>query len=657
MVKILLWCNSIAACIVLFFILSKPAAGQNTEAADSLKLHKMMPKIVVTASRLPQVTGLSGRNIGVIPASVIQKLPVHSIDDVLRYVSSVDVQSRGAFGAQSDFSLRGSTFSQVLVLVDGMRLNNPLTAHYNADIPVAPSEIKRIEILHGPASAQYGADAMGGVINIITKTFDQQKHPPHTNADIKAGYGQYNLKMGQVGFTHYNNNYRIGGGGNWIKTAGQPLGKNYKDRLNIGTVSLSGSIRPAKGWSLAARTAYDNRDYNAKHFFTVSPLDNAKDHVKTWWNQLRAIHHAHHQITTLEASFEHNIDRYVFNSQTPANHHLTHFFDLQLYRQQRLSKQWKWTYGAQTANRFINSTDRGRHTNWHYAGFTTLQWRSDRPLTLTGSLRLDHDANYGTELMPQLSASYALQGWVIRASAGRSIRAPSYTEQYISTGLAGPISGGRNIGNPGLNAERSWSGEAGFDVLKIPGVRISVTGFLRNATNLIDYVQTNSQNIPDDNNLQPNTYYLYAENFNRVLITGTTMNISANKKLANSWILQSKLNYTFNNIDNNKNVASKYLSNYTHHLINGMIALEKGPYEIILTGLWKLRHRNRAKAIGAYKKAGYIVWNMKADYKIYKNFALGIEAKNIFDNHYQDILGARMPGRWIAGKISWNFGG
>src|SRR5699024_1931381 len=128
-----------------------------------------------------------------------------------------------------------------------------------------------------------------------------------------------------------------------------------------GTASLSGSVQPADNWNLAARTAYDNRDYNAQYFYTASPYDNATDHVQTWWNQLRLIHHSSNQTTTLKGSFKHNIDIYTFNAGTPANHHVTNLFNLQLYQRRQLSSKWALTYGAQTSNRFINSTDRGRH--------------------------------------------------------------------------------------------------------------------------------------------------------------------------------------------------------------------------------------------------------------------------------------------------------
>lgn len=635
---------------VLLLLLAVPGLAQEAETLDTLVVSK---ELVISSSRVPQTASVSGRNITIIPTKAIQSLPAHTTDEVLRYVSGVEVQSRGAFGTQSDFSIRGSTFSQVLVMVDGVRLNDPLTAHFNSNIPVAPSEIERIEVLHGPAAAQYGADAVGGVINIITQTFAQSGGEEETSADVQVGYGQDNLKTGQGGFFHRGDSYRIGGGGMWYHTPGQSLGDDYKNRFSIGNASLSAGFQLGNGWDLSARSAYDDRDYNAKYFYTASPTDEATERVSAWWNQLQLTKSSGDQVTTLKGSFKHNTDDYLFNPDTPVNHHVTNLLNLQLYQYRELSSQWAWTYGLQTSNRFIRSNDRGRHNDWHYAGFSRIQWQPSNPLTLTGSLRLDHDENYGTELMPQLSASYDTGRWVLRASGGRSIRSASYTERYISNNLEGPVAEGRNIGNPWLKAERSWSGEAGIDLFPVQNIRFSATGFIRSSSNLIDYILTNSQNIRNDGNLQTDTDYLYTENLSSVRTAGVETELSMNKELGAKWILKNRIGYTFTDSYSDEGVASKYVSNYARHLINGMIALQKGSFEAALSGLWKQRQGDSADAISAYKSPGYSIWNAKVGYKIYKNMTLGMEIDNLFDKEYQDILGAHMPGRWAMGTLRW----
>jgi iron complex outermembrane receptor protein len=126
--------------------------------------------ITITASRLQSVLVSEAREHTIIDQTEIENMPAMSVADMLKWTGTLDLRSRGNPGVQSDFSLRGSSYDQVLVLVDGIRINDPQTGHHNSDIPVPPGEVERIEILQGPASALYGSDGFGGVISVITKS-------------------------------------------------------------------------------------------------------------------------------------------------------------------------------------------------------------------------------------------------------------------------------------------------------------------------------------------------------------------------------------------------------------------------------------------------------------------------------------------------------
>src|SRR5499426_26915 len=125
--------------------------------------------VVVTAAARPVELGTVTRAMTVITREEIARLPVESIADVLRLAASIDVRARGVRGVQTDFAIRGATFGQMLVLVDGVRLNDAQSGHHNGDIPVPLDAVQRIEILYGPDSSLFGADAFGGTINVITR--------------------------------------------------------------------------------------------------------------------------------------------------------------------------------------------------------------------------------------------------------------------------------------------------------------------------------------------------------------------------------------------------------------------------------------------------------------------------------------------------------
>lgn len=108
------------------------------------------------------------------PASIftrmdLQKLGITSVVDALRLMPGVDVRSRGPMDVQADFSLRGSTFDQNLILVDGVRLNDSQSGHHNGELPIPISAIDHVEVVNGASSSAHGADALGGVINVVPR--------------------------------------------------------------------------------------------------------------------------------------------------------------------------------------------------------------------------------------------------------------------------------------------------------------------------------------------------------------------------------------------------------------------------------------------------------------------------------------------------------
>lgn len=144
----------------LFLVVSVGVAAQEPTLKET---------VIVTATVAPESLGNVGRSLVMITGDDLRRLPMASLADVLRLVASVDVRSRGPFGVQSDFSVRGAAFGQALVLVDGVRLNDAQSGHHNSDIPVPLEEIERVEVLLGAGSSLHGADATGGTVNIITR--------------------------------------------------------------------------------------------------------------------------------------------------------------------------------------------------------------------------------------------------------------------------------------------------------------------------------------------------------------------------------------------------------------------------------------------------------------------------------------------------------
>ncbi|MCB9301586.1 MAG: TonB-dependent receptor [Lewinellaceae bacterium] len=645
--------NKLTPYFLSFFLmlsLTSILSAQSLEEIDT---------IYVQTTRIPLKASETGRNISVIEGQDIQKMAVTSLDDLFRYIPGLEVQSRNAFGAQGDITMRGATFSQVLVLVDGMKLNDPLTAHFNSYIPVTPAEIDRIEVLRGAASALYGADAVGGVINIITKGYNNSQEAEN-RAEGQVNYGQHRLVNTQQGFSIRKDRLYAGGGFSMNQSDGEFIPEKvledatlegYNNFFDIKTFGLSLGYQLNDKWRLQARTAYDSRNFSARYFYTTSPADKAVETARNWWNQISLSKTGLNSSTEFKLSYRNGTDRFVFSPDFPStNLHATQFWNANVNHLRIINDDLSINVGGQLDRRDIESTDRGDHNDWHYGLYAMGVFRPGKALSLTTSLRLDHDDNYGLEFTPQLNVSYVLSALTFRASAGRSIRAADYTERYVSYKLEN-LTPGRNLGNPALAAERSWSEEIGLDYRPVKNWQLKATAFSRQSSNLIDYVLTNERDIANNQNLQAGADYLYATNIANVQTQGVELESWLSRPLGKQGRMSWSLGYTYLSTSNDDEVASVYLSSHARHLISTNLILETGKIELALNGLYKQRAGRLASAIDTRLDPDYQVWNIRLGYQLTAQFGLNLQVHNFFDEDYQDILGAPMPGRWVMGGL------
>ena len=136
-------------------------------------------EVPVSASLGKETYVSATKQISFITAKEIQELPVSNINELLEYIAGVDMRQRGPLDVQGDLGIRGGTFDQSLVLINGVRMNNPQTGHHNMNLPVPLSMIERIEVVHGGATNAHGIGAMTGVINIVLKSASKK---------LNAGY-------------------------------------------------------------------------------------------------------------------------------------------------------------------------------------------------------------------------------------------------------------------------------------------------------------------------------------------------------------------------------------------------------------------------------------------------------------------------------------
>lgn len=618
--------------------------------------------ILVSGSQIPLTIRETGKNITVLRPEEIRQMPAISIDEILQLVPGVEVQSRNGFGAQADILMRGSTFAQVLVLVDGMRLNDPLTAHFNGNIPVLNEEIARIEVLRGPAAAMYGPDAVGGLINIVTKTFSG-KSGSGTEAGGEVGIGSNRQILANASL--FSTGEKVTGslGIQYNKSEGELIPPvvtadnstldSYRNYFDIRTLGGALAFRLKNNVRLAWRSGYDYRDFSARYFYTSSPFDKSTETTTNLFNVVQLEKIRQHSSSDLQIAYKYNTDEFIFSPDFPStNDHRTHLLNILSNHLWDINDQWILKTGIQIDRRSIISTDRGDHQDWHAGVYTMAMYKPLEDLNISGSLRADYDQNYDFELLPQLNISYILGDYVIRGSVGRSIRAADYTERYVSHNLP-MLTPGRNLGNPDLLAESSWSEELGIDIFIGGKLQLKTTGFLRQSSQLIDYVLTNESEIGPWGDLVEGEDYFFAKNITAVKTKGVEIESIFRHRFGrdNSFLLTT--GYTRQETTNEAGVVSVYIANHAKDLLTFSSILDLDNFHFSLGGLYKNRNPRLAPAINSQLEASYSVWNLKAGFDIHQKLNLSMQIRNLFNERYQNILGAPMPRRWLSGSIGW----
>ncbi|PSQ59568.1 MAG: TonB-dependent receptor [Bacteroidetes bacterium QH_10_64_19] len=626
--------RSSALCLLLG-LLAGPAPAQDTSAvAFSVQ---MPDSVVVTAARTPTTIQETGRRVSVYTGQDIEALSVNSVDQLLDQVAGLDVKSRGGFGVQSDLTMRGSTFNGVLLLLDGARINDPYTGHFLMDLPVPLSEIARVEVLHGPATALYGPDALGGVVHLITKTALRSGGTPEGGLSARAEgrYGTHNLYDAGGAVRHRGEQGAVSAAaavqGSDGQTVSAPPSENFPALASTvqtdfdRRVATVAGTRDLGGATLYARAGVDDRAFGAYHFYSDFPGDRAREATSTFWVQSRLSSPGGADTPWQVQLFgKQHRDRYTYNPAVGANRHISRRLRVQGQASHALGPV-RVTGGASAGLRGVDSNRDGVHSDPSAGAFVGLRWRATPRLTLNQSTRVDYDPIYGVEPTPQLHLAYALGPVTLRAGGGRVVRVPNYVERFIDSPS--------NQGTPGLDAETAWSGEAGADVRLPASLSLSVTGFRRATDNAIDYLRQSGVFV--------------ARNLDRTTTTGLETELSLDRRLGAVGLnLSAAYTLLDATLDGQRPAADyKYGLNSARHHVQGNVSLSAGAVTLGLQGLWKDRIRN---AGGATDRYGVVHGRLGYDTRLSgARVTLSVELRNAFDRPYSEVFDAPMPGRTL----------
>ncbi|MDI6478435.1 TonB-dependent vitamin B12 receptor BtuB [Cronobacter dublinensis] len=589
--------------------------------------------LVVTANRFQQPVNTVLAPTSVVTREDIERWQSHSLIDVMRRLPGVDVAQNGGLGQTSSLFIRGTNSSHVLILVDGVRLNQAGVSGSSdlSQFPVAM--VQRVEYIRGPRSAVYGSDAIGGVVNIITT-------PDKTGTTLGAGVGSdgyqnygvsthqrlgENTRATLLGDYTYTKGFDIVAEGN---TGGlrQPDRDGFMNKTLYGALehdfsqAWSGFIR---GYGYSNRTAYEGF-YNS---FTPEVLvDTRQLYSQTWDAGIRFNQDIFHSqlISSYSHTKDYNYDPHLGREDASATIDEIKQYNLQWINSVDIEHgnvgggiDWQ----KQTTQPGTNYLDDGyeiRNTGFY---LTALQQFGD--FTFEGAARSDDNTQFGQHGTWQGSAGWEfIEGYRFVASYGTAFKAPNLGQLY---GYGG---------NKNLDPEESKQWEGAFEGLTA-GVTWRLSGYRNDIDDMIDY----------DNNLRQ--YY----NIGKVRIKGVEATASFDTGL-----LTHNIGYDY--VDARNAVTDTPLVRRAKQQVKYQLDTQ------IYDADWSLTYHYLGTRydtdFGTYpsqkvKMGGVSLWDVAVSYPVTSHLTVRGKIANLFDKDYETVYGYQTAGREYNLSGSYTF--
>ncbi len=615
---------------------------ENPTARESV-LGGELDEVTVTASKTGTPINQASKLVTVITKDEIAKAPAKSIQDLLVYVANVDVIQRGGHGVQADISIRGGSFDENAILIDGINFSNSQTGHYSFDLPINLSDIERIEIIHGPSALIYGSGAFSGGINIITK----KEVTDRLYAQVEVG--MHKLRGIEVrgattaGITTSSLSVSNNSSGGYIDNSDYSIyNALWQTRFNFSEFS-----------KMDLQLGYNDKQYGANTFYSPK-YPNQYERTSSYTGSLKGEFGKNLKIIPILFWNRHN-DQYdlIKDTDTGRNYHRNDMYGANLIFSYR-SLLGVTNFGGELRREEIMSTKLGYPMVAPHGKYTMYDDRTNTSVTLEHSASFNNvvlsagvlmyhtsllDGQY--KLYPSLNATYkATNRLSLSSSWSMSTRIPTFTDLFYTTEIYN--------GNTRLKPERSQSLDLG---LKYNSYLFSsyLTGFLQWGRDMIDWVKE-----------KPTDQKYSSWNLSKLNTQGVEMGV----KLRTGSLLpllgeQSLLAVDYTRMHQTHeagDLISKYALNYLRDKFT-----VRFDHQICknLTAGWYFRYQKR---MGTYEKyvnkekvgdeayPAFSTLDLKLNYT-FKDMVFNLDLNNLYDTHYFDLGSIPQPGFWLSAGV------
>ena len=450
----------LSLCVFIFLIVFQtPLTAQET----------VLDEVIVSSPRIELSMGQQSRSVTTITAEEIVESGATTLIDVLGDVAGVELRSRGAQDVQSDIYIRGGGFDQVLLLIDGIKVDNPQTGHHtlNAILPI--EMIERVEILKGAAGRVYGQNAFSGAINIVTKT------PSTEDLKVTLSGGSFDYQKAALFATDQRESSSHTLYAETISSDGYRYNTDYYNQNYLWKSSWKTDQEP-----IELLASFNNRRFGANGFY-ASP---------TFTDQFEATQSSLLGLTTSingnwhikpKLYWKRGQDEFILFKNDPSiyrNMHITNKLGAEVNATKKHALGTTGI-GFELAHVSIRSNNLGEHARTLAHGYLEHRFVSNR-WDVTPGFSVSHYTDQDTFFYPGIDIGFQINGDSrLFFNSGYTYRIPTYTDLYYNDPTT--------VGNESLIPEKALSTELGFRHRQ-NNWKLSISLFQRDAKNYIDYV-------------------------------------------------------------------------------------------------------------------------------------------------------------------------
>lgn len=588
--------------------------GHSQEKPQKQKLDT----VVISSTRIDLPFKENSRTIDVITSEDIKNSATNNIADLLQQVAGVDIRRRGTAGSQADLYIRGGSFDQTLLLIDGIKMDDAQTGHHTMNAALPIEVIERIEIIKGPAARVFGQNAFTGAINIVTKK--QLKNTVSTNLET-GSFGQLNGSV-TVGSELENSSHIIHAGK--LTSAGYRNNSDYNNS-NYFIKSVFNKKRQA----VEMIATFFDRKFGAENFYTTNPDWNEYEETQNSLIGFTTTFKSNNLKIRPRVYWKRNQDMFLLKRDEPnffRNLHITDKIGAEA-NASYISNLGVTGFGVDMSKIYIRSNNLGNRNRFMTNLFLEHQFKlfNDK-LDVTPGLAVTYFSDFKFHAFPGLDIGYRLNdSFKIYANTGNTYRIPTYTDLFYSDPAT--------VGNENLEPEEALSFEFGGKYFS-PKFNGSFAIFYRDASKLIDYVKENEA----DRFMATNLRDLYTKGFE--------INTSYNFRIG-SLPQNLSMGYTFIEDevgDLNINFSRYSINSLKHHFTSRLSSQICKNFNLNVI----YKHAERTAGLS------YNVWDASAVITA-KQFEFTLTAANIFDAEYIETGFVPMPPSNVLFGLRYSF--